>query len=299
MKVHFAGMEIPDHSIVLTKIAGIHYGLFTVFPFICKEFGIQPIMRKAEGQWVVDFNQEHFKGGNILDSGIFTLAFGAHAGKRDKAFIDRWQDAIVAFVEKTGYSQTVVEVDCQKVVSVDYAWTLRQRLKEQLPNHRQVNVYHMEDGKVGLDRLIEFSDYIAISVPELRKAGIPKLPQYVQRQAAYIKNKKPEIDIHLLGCTTESIMKLCKFCTSCDSTSWQQVVRYGYGNIGKIDGKRLIVPKKQVDRNADEYARLVTENLNRYFPDSISKDPYYLAAVAISSIYLKRQYTESAGDQNL
>ena len=39
--------------------------------------------------------------------------------------------------------------------------------EEKIPN-RIINVFHIEDGQKGLDRLIEYSDYIALSVPELR-----------------------------------------------------------------------------------------------------------------------------------
>ena len=61
-----------------------------------------------------------------------------------------------------------VEVDCQKILSPEIAWKFRKEMKRLLPDNRIINVFHLEDGKKGLDRLIDFSDYIAISVPELR-----------------------------------------------------------------------------------------------------------------------------------
>lgn len=97
-------------------------------------------------------------------------------------------------------------------------------MKNDLPNNRIINVFHLEDGMKGLDRMIEFSDYIAISVPELRHAGKKK---YVYTLATYIKNKKPDIDIHLLGCTELSLLQQCSFCTSADSTSYIAGKRFG------------------------------------------------------------------------
>ena len=50
----------------------------------------------------------------------------------------------------------------QKLLGTDLAWELRKEMRDQLPNNRIINVFHFEDGKYGLDRLIEFAEYIAI-----------------------------------------------------------------------------------------------------------------------------------------
>jgi hypothetical protein len=88
-------------------------------------------------------------------------------------------------------------------------------------------VFHIEDGQKGLDRLIEFSDYLAIGAPELRRVKGKDYKEAVYRLASYIKNRKPDIDIHLLGCTDKSVLNKCRFCASADSTSWEEVNRYG------------------------------------------------------------------------
>ena len=58
-------------------------------------------------------------------------------------------------------------------------------MKIELPDNRIINVFHIEDGMKGLDRLIEFSDYIAVSVPELRILGkknhTVKLAHYIKK----------------------------------------------------------------------------------------------------------------------
>jgi hypothetical protein len=88
-------------------------------------------------------------------------------------------------------------------------------------------VFHIEDGQKGLDRLIEFSGYLAVGAPELRIVKGKAYKEAVYRLASYIKNNKPDIDVHLLGCTEKSVLNKCWFCTSADSTSWEEVNRYG------------------------------------------------------------------------
>lgn len=176
-------------------------------------------------QWLIQ-NHKHV----IQDSGLFTLMFGSQKGKHPASIINKWYDALVEFTLENGHGATCVEVDCQKVLGVEEAWRFRERLKKDIPN-RIINVFHLEDGQNGLDRLIEYSDYIAISVPELRFAG---KKEYVSRIARYIKNKSPKIDIHLLGCTEESLLRENLFCTSADSTSWIAGKRFGF-----IEGKHI------------------------------------------------------------
>ena len=167
----------------------------------------------------------------IQDSGLFTLMFGSRKGKKDEALVNRWYDGLVEFTLNHGMNCTCVEVDCQKILGVDKAWEFRERIKKDLPNNRIINVFHLEDGQKGLDRLIEFSDYIAISVPELRHAN---KKNYVYSLACYIKERKPNIDIHLLGCTELELLHKCRFCTSADSTTWVGGKRFGF-----IEGKHI------------------------------------------------------------
>lgn len=230
IKVHFAGCEVQNQFIAVESL-GIRYGLYTAFPFVEKMvFGktSAPIMPQ---KWMSNpakdiptyINQTMLH--TIQDSGLFTLMFGARSGKHDSHTINKWYDGLVEYTHYHGLPVTCVEVDCQKVLGVDAAWEFRERMKKDLPNNRIINVFHIEDGMKGLDRLIEYSDYIAISVPELRFAGRKK---YVPQLARYIKNKKPNIDIHLLGCTEIELLRQCNFCTSSDSTSYLASKRYGF-----------------------------------------------------------------------
>lgn len=287
IKVHFAGAEQTDFSYVLAKGANVKYFLFTVFGFIAHKLEIKhggywkgiPIYKEFER-----FGTQH----SIMDSGLFTLMFGAHAGRRTENEIEIWYNALVEYVLENKVQSTCVEVDCQKILGVDAAWRFRERMKKDLPNNRQINVFHKEDGKLGLDRLIEFSDYIAISVPELRALG---QKNHVNNIAYYIKNKKPEIDIHLLGCTEKKMLHDLNFCSSADSTSWQQINRFG--NIGGYK-ERNINREKMIDLE-----KIAIEMMDYYKTKEITqKRVRYYSNYILSGIYNKQIYTRYAGNQD-
>ena len=165
---------------------------------------------------------------------------------------------------------------------VEKAWEFRERMRKDLPNNRIINVYHIEDGKKGLDRLIDFSEYIAISVPELRFAG---KKEYVYSLASYIKNRKPNIDIHLLGCTELKLLEKCKFCTSSDSTSYIAGKRFGF-----IKGRHISRIK------TEEVKRLVGEeawNNIKEFGNETNTN-----FMCLSVELLKREYQKVAGNQD-
>ena len=194
------------------------------------------------------------------------------------------------------FKGTVVEVDCQKVLGVEKAWEFREKMKTDLPNNRQINVFHKEDGQKGLDRLIEFSDYIAISVPELRAIG---KKSYTEKLANYIKNKKPEIDIHLLGCTENKLLKNLNFCSSADSTSWASINRYGWFKYN--DGvKTHSIKKSNISTSellkvyGDRVISILKEN-NRKLTDS---NIHYHCCYLMQVDYLIKQYSYYAGNQD-
>lgn len=294
LKVHFAGLENQDFAEVLHKCSGINYSLFTVFPFIAHEVGIKPMKMKTctlESPIYLQNASRHA----IMDSGLFTLMFGAHAGQRDTKFVEKWYNLIVDFVQKIGYTKTVVEVDCQKILGIEKAWEFRQRMKNDLPNNRQINVFHKEDGQKGLDRMIEFSEYIAISVPELRSLG---QKNYTEKIANYIKSKKPSIDIHLLGCTENKLLKSLNFCSTADSTSWQQVNRFGV--LKYHDGEKTYSARNRdidINKLMIRYERELRTILSKWMEINPKRLDYY-SKYAIAGELLKMQYTTYAGNQD-
>ena len=233
IKVHFAGQEVQNQSIAAISL-GIVYSLYTAYPWLERRIFDKPKSPLMPLKWqklgdtsvlIPEFICKTSKH-SIQDSGLFTLMFGSQkSATKDEALITKWYDNLVDFTLKHGMPVTCVECDCQKILGVEKAWEFRERMRKDLPNNRIINVFHLEDGWKGLDRLIEYSDYIAISVPEMRFAGKSQL---VPSLARYIKTKKPNIDIHLLGCTELSLLEECRFCTSCDSTTWITGKRFGY-----------------------------------------------------------------------
>lgn len=290
VKVHFAGAENVDFAYVMHD-AGVNYWLYTVLPFIMDQFDIKwgrITNAKHLNPW-----QELPKLGNhvIMDSGLFTLMFGACKDiKPDETFIRRYKDAICNFVNSNKIDKNIccVECDCQKLLGTELAWELRTQMRDQIPN-TVINVFHFEDGKYGLDRMIEFSDYMAISVPELRIVKPATYKEDTYRLASYIKNKKPQIDLHLLGCTERALLKRCKFATSADSTTWQQINRYG----GILGYRTAQVKEEKVKEGWDNVKRLLKEiNI-----DPTEKRIYYYY-YWLAGLLLKREYTKAAGNQD-
>lgn len=291
IKIHFAGAEAFDRAYICYD-AGARYFLFTVLPFIMDQFNIKKWGSVDVRKTIQPYNRlpkmaKHV----IMDSGLFSLMFGAYKDVRpDESFIRRYKDAICAFIhEKKAYTLTCVECDCQKLLGTELAWELRTQMRDQIPN-KIINVFHFEDGKKGLDRMIEFSDYIAISVPELRIVKPKTYKDDTYRIASYIKNRKPEIDIHLLGGTEFDMIRQCKFCTSADSTSWISANRFG-----RVLGNHISTIKKdkyeEICRNTAKLLSEIdinpTESITRYFAN------YWASA------YLNLQkYSSYAGSQD-
>lgn len=297
IKVHFAGAESLIRSNIILNVCESKYSLFTIFPYLCNEFGIKHGYQNKNTEYseIAKLNYQNSKH-TIQDSGLFSLMFGAYKGKKDEAFITKWYEKLVEVTRSGNFQGTVVEVDCQKVLGVKKAWEFRKKMKQDLPNNRQINVFHKEDGQKGLDKLIEFSDYIAISVPELRALG---KKQHTERLAHYIKNKKPSIDIHLLGCTENNLLKKLSFCTSADSTSWVSLNKFGWFKYN--DGKTThTIKKSNINKSTLEtkYGRKIKQALidsRVKISDSLE---YYHQCDAMQIDYLIKQYTYYAGNQS-
>lgn len=285
LKVHFAGAEVMNQFHAVEQL-GIRYSLYTAFPFLertvlqSKKSPLMPCELKGREYDIPKYIASKSKH-CIQDSGLFTLMFGSHKGQKDEKLMNAWYDGLVNFTLNNNNGATCVEVDCQKILGVEKAWEYRQRLAKDIPN-RIINVFHREDGQRGLDRLIEFSNYIAISVPELRFLG---QKNSVVKIANYIKNKKPTIDIHLLGCTELKILKELKFCSSADSTTYIAGKRYGYIKGRHINTIKTQEVKKLVGDEVYDYLRKWNNEINTNF-------------LCLSIHYLNQEYTKYAGSQD-
>jgi len=285
IKVHFAACEVMNQFYAVEKM-GINYSLYTAFPFlerIVLNTKISPIMpchlkgNEYDIPKYIASKSKHC----IQDSGLFTLMFGSHKGKKDEKLMDAWYNGLVEFTLNNKNNATCVEVDCQKILGVEKAWEYRERFRKDIPN-RIINVFHKEDGQKGLDRLIEFSDYIAISVPELR---FLRQKNSTIQIANFIKNKKPNIDIHLLGCTELKLLKELSFCSSADSTTYIAGKRYGFikGNhINRIKKENVV---KLVGEEVYKFINTWNNEINTNF-------------LCLNIYYLNQQYNKHAGDQS-
>lgn len=198
IKVHFAGSDGGEIFYAALLAAQTKYRLFSCYKYILKSRPDDDFRLPADHVIrVQDTVNRHV----IQDSGLFTLMFGAGKGQAQTLeSLTEWQDKLIAFVQQNNLRCTCVELDCQKVLGVREAWYFRERMKKLLDNP-QINVFHFEDGMRGLDSLIDFSDYIALSIPELRIIKPKTFREDTRYLTHYIKNRKPEIDIHLLGCS--------------------------------------------------------------------------------------------------
>lgn len=291
LKVHFAGSDNKPSEAIACDMAGVHYNLFSCYPFI-KSKKLGDDFRIPDNKIFVQRVIQRKRQQTIMDSGLFTLMFGAGKGqKQTRETLEVWQDKTAEFVKANNLTSVCVEVDCQKVLGVEEAWYFRKRMKKVMPNNRHINVFHLEDGRKGLDRLIEFSDYIAISVPELRIHKAATFKKDTVWLANYIKNRKPSIDIHLLGCTDKQLLNECKFCTSADSTSWIAGIRYGRMPNAKYHEKDI---KKSVRHS------LLPEILERwkeYEKTPSANDIRDTQTSYISAVMCKKKYSELCGNQ--
>lgn len=219
IKVHFAGLESKNFITAVSEM-GVQYGLYSAFPYVFKKlFGKGTTNADMQIPHLLCDKMKHV----IQDSGLFSLLYGSksHLAKKDTVF--KWYDALVEWtLEHKCTDIACVEIDCQDILGTEIAWDLRRKLKEDLKDYRVINVFHLSDGVEGLDRLIEFSDYIAVG------SGTPNNSSATMYEvSSYIKKKKPQCDIHLLGCTALPTIKKCNYCTSCDSIYWKSPLRFG------------------------------------------------------------------------
>lgn len=234
VKLHFAGAEQCSSFLPSMRFSGVRYSLLSAFAFISTCLGI-----KAQRYFHKLLNCEYnsiptilskYSKHVILDSGLFTLMFGACAGKRGRTEVGVWFDNLCQFINDWVPTSNVscVEVDCQKILSPSDAWFFRRKMRELLPKHDIMNVWHLEDGERGLLEMIDFSNYICISIPELKlNIKHSALVPLVTRLCKTIVSRKKGMRIHLLGTTSKSIiLPVNDIIYSADASSWLSPLRY-------------------------------------------------------------------------
>lgn len=290
IKVHFAGSDGGEIFYAALLAAQTKYRLFSCYKYILKCRPDDDFRLPADHVIrVQDTVNRHV----IQDSGLFTLMFGAGKGQAQTLeSLTEWQDKLIAFVQQNNLRCTCVELDCQKVLGVREAWYFRERMKKLLDNP-QINVFHFEDGMRGLDSMIDFSDYIALSIPELRIIKPKTFREDTRYLTHYIKNRKPEIDIHLLGCTDVKMIAQNSFCTSADSTSWLSGVKYGWFDDGNQKAHINQFRKDLIEQRLSA-VRTITEGRGLELTD---KTLLYGARASLCATICKQKYTRAVGSQ--
>lgn len=292
IKVHFAGME-DKVQFACKEIGGVKYSLWSCYKFIAgkKPGDNMKVDMPIFIPKMIEQTDKHV----IMDSGLFTMMFGAGKNQpQTMGTIQDWQDKQIEFIKQNNISSTCVECDCQKLLGTEEAWYFRKRMKDKLKNP-QINVWHKEDGKKGLDALIEFSDYIAFSVPELRQVYGKNHAKVCRYMVEYTKNVKPEIDIHLLGCTDKKMLHQNRDCTSADSTSWLSGRRYGRvagHHYTQLTANAGIALEKKYRQQMNDWKRKLD------IQSSEKLDGYYFMQGILGVVTEKRIYENICGPQD-
>jgi len=182
--------------------------------------------------WIKWYKKTSQRGGDwIMDSGLFTMMFGAGSNKTytEKELI-KYTYKYLKDLKKIKYNHYIVEMDVHKVLGLQSLKRFRAIFEKEYPLEKTIYVWHVEEKEEGFRELCVKYPYIAISIPELRIVfkGRKTLKNAVKRLISLANSINPDIKIHLLGCTQQELMEQ-KGYYSCDSTSWISGGRFGNG----------------------------------------------------------------------
>lgn len=243
LKFHFACAERQENFDMLSR-AGVHYMLATAYPYIkrIRQKSKTLVSDSMTPPQMLRLGTQHA----IMDSGLYSLLFGQEKGYHSEAELYSWFDMLVDFIKMECQGITCVEVDAQKFLGVAKTWELRERFKALLPGTSIINAIHVEDDAKSIDRMIEFSDYIAISTRECRHLYQDSSFSVIRNLVMHIKSKKPAINIHLLGWGESVGASEFRGCTSADASNWQGAVRFTEPFTNWVRGNPI--PSILVDR---------------------------------------------------
>jgi len=255
MRLHLAGAE--DTRFTLMPLAGSSAADATSKPnLLCSYYYNRLSMGEKERmRWrnLYDKTDANW----IMDSGLFTLMFGAGAGQKysfDE--LKRYTVKYIEYLREMNYRHVMVEMDVHKVLGLDALAELRKYIADNWPIEKTIYVWHVEEDIDGLLELANKYPYIAFSVPELRiiaKNRKQKLDVLLNNLMARVRrdaSKYPKI--HLLGCTQPGLMYNSNY-YSTDSTSWQSNLRFG--RFQMFDGKKFVAYDKDSEVMQKTYQR--------------------------------------------
>lgn len=167
----------------------------------------------------------------LFDSGLFSV-FGLV--KKDKSFdvakffesyAPAYRDYINLVMNEVPENSKkhcfFVNLDTEFLFGIEKTSQFNDMLLKNCPAGSIVGTYHAADGKKYLDELIEKFDFIAVADGHSFEDDTKAL-NYVQATCEYIKNKRPEIKIHVLGRSDTDLFKAVgNLADTCDSSSYR------------------------------------------------------------------------------
>lgn len=297
IKVHFVIDATSAGRTCSLYGADVHYCLFSILDHIKNKTSDQPM--QVRNLKIKRAGMRH----TIVDSGLFTFMFGAGRDGGDHTYesMREWMHRIVRFAHDNDIpNASWVECDVQRILSPEDAWSLRREMRELMGGRECMNVFHLPDGEDGFRRMVEFSDYIAISIPELRIYQPKTYKKTAHYMAMLARKLKPSIKIHLLGCTDRTMLTENRFCTSSDSSSWLGASRYGLATTcvrKDADSKKWHVDhyKASALAQAEEEIRAIGRRLGFELSDSAVTDS---AKRMYEARLCKADYELCAGNQD-
>lgn len=174
---------------------------------------------------------------HIMDSGLFSLMFGADKGKLTKyedfyAYASKYVESMI----KWGWQHAIVECDTQIVLGMDETFRLREEIFEKC-GLDVIYVWHAPEQLDGLREMAKKYTRIALSVPELRKYAVNTKSSLISLLRV-IRETGASPRVHLLGNTEAKYMTLPA--ESGDSSSWIYCQSFGIGRL--YNGKSVATP---------------------------------------------------------
>lgn len=191
----------------------------------------------------------------MLDSGVFTMAYGSGA----KIDLDVYTERYIEFINKNNVD-LFFEMDVDDLVGLSKAEELRQKI-ERGTGKQPIPIFHKSRGKEYFVDMCKNYPYVAIG-GIAGKGNMTKRKEYMPYFKWFIDTAhKNGAKIHGLGFTDLKALETFKF-DSVDSTSWTTGNRFG--SIYKFNGETMLkYDKKQGQRLADSRA-VAINNFNEW-----------------------------------
>ena len=227
-------------------------------PYILASFYNGLYNHPGTDRWVDWYHRLNKMNANfIMDSGLFTMMFGAGKDKewKEKDLI-KYTHQYLDTMEQIKYDQVVVEMDVQKLLGREVHKKFRKIFEQKWDIEKTIYVWHLNDGFDGWKEICKRYPWVALSIPEMIMSLGKKKADSLMREAIIVAHKiNPNIKIHLLGCTQTSLLMRRGY-YSCDSTSWLGGARYGSaGHKLFINGKMTSPPNGLTGRSWKPYQK--------------------------------------------